>query len=77
MALKEGEFVEIEYSSWTAADNKMIDTTDAKLAEKNGIKVEGRKYGPVLVVMGNRTVVKGLEEVLKGMNAKRVEEGDA
>ena len=68
MALKEGEFVEIEYSSWTAADNKIIDTTAAKRAEKNGIKVEGRKYGPVLVVLGNRTVVKGLEEVLKGMN---------
>jgi FKBP-type peptidyl-prolyl cis-trans isomerase 2 len=68
MAFKEGEFVEIEYSSWTAADSKMIDTTDEKLAEKNGIKVEGRKYGPVLVVLGNRTVVKGLEEVLKGMS---------
>jgi len=48
MALKEGEFVEIEYSSWTAADNKMIDTTDAKLAEKNGIKVEGGSTGPCL-----------------------------
>ncbi len=67
MAFKEGEFVEIEYSSWTVADGKMVDTTDEKLAEKNGIKVEGRKYGPVLVVLGNRTVVKGLEEVLKNM----------
>jgi len=67
MAFKEGEFVEIEYSSWTAADSKMIDTTDQKLAKKNGIVVEGRKYGPVLVVLGNRTVVKGLEDVIKGM----------
>ena len=68
MAFKDGEFVEIEYSSWTAADSKMIDTTDEKVAEKNGIKVDGRKWGPVLVVLGNRTVVKGLEDVLKNMD---------
>ena len=67
MAFKDGEFVEIEYSSWTAADNKMIDTTDQKLAEKNGILVEGRKYGPVLVIVGARTVVKGLDDAIKGM----------
>ncbi len=67
MAFSEGEFIEVEYSSWTAADGKMIDTTDEKVAEKNGIHVEGRKYGPVLVVVGKRTVVKGLDEALKGM----------
>lgn len=67
MAFKEGEFVEIEYSSWTAADSKMIDTTDEKAAEKNGIKVEGRKYGPVLVIVGQKTVVKGLDDAIMGM----------
>lgn len=67
MTFKEGEFVEIEYSSWTAADNRMIDTTDEKLAEKNGIKVDGRKYGPVLVIVGQKTVVKGLDEAIRGM----------
>lgn len=67
MAFREGEFLEVEYSSWTTADGKMIDTTDEKLAEKNGIKVEGRKYGPVLVVVGKRTVVKGLDDALRGM----------
>jgi FKBP-type peptidyl-prolyl cis-trans isomerase 2 len=75
MAFKDGEFVEIEYSSWTAADSKMIDTTDEKLAEKNGILVEGRKYGPVLVIVGSRTVVKGLDDAIKGMElnqAKKV-----
>ncbi|MDE1865291.1 MAG: peptidylprolyl isomerase [Candidatus Micrarchaeota archaeon] len=69
MAFKEGEFVEIEYSSWTTADNRMIDTTDKALAEKNGIVVEGRKYGPVLVIVGKRTVVKGLDDAIKAMDA--------
>jgi FKBP-type peptidyl-prolyl cis-trans isomerase 2 len=68
MAFKEGDFVEIEYSSWTTADNRMIDTTDQKLAEKNGALVEGRKYGPVLVIVGKRTVVKGLDDALKTMD---------
>jgi FKBP-type peptidyl-prolyl cis-trans isomerase 2 len=67
MAFSEGDFVEIEYSSWTAADSKMIDTTDQKLAEQNGILVEGRKYGPVLVVVGKHTVVKGLDDAIRGM----------
>lgn len=69
MAFKEGDFVEIEYSTWTASDNRLIDTTDEKAAEKAGIKVEGRHYGPVLVIVGRRTIVKGLDEAIKGMDA--------
>ena len=68
MAFKEGDFVEIEYSSWTAADGRMIDTSDQKIAEKNGILVEGRSYGPSLAILGKRTVLKGLDDALMEMN---------
>jgi FKBP-type peptidyl-prolyl cis-trans isomerase 2 len=68
MVFKDGDFLEVEYSSWNAADNSMIDTTDEKKAKENNAHVEGRKYGPALVVLGSPGVVKGLDMALREMS---------
>lgn len=67
MAFSDGDFLEIEYSSWSAVDNRMVDTTDEEKAKKNDAHVEGRKYGPVLVVLGSAGIVKGLDKALREM----------
>src|ERR1700733_8661130 len=67
MAFGDGDFLEVEYSSWNAVDNSMIDTTDEKKSKDSGIHVEGRLYGPFLVVLGSTGIVKGLDKALRDM----------
>jgi peptidylprolyl isomerase len=67
MAFKNGDFLEIEYSLWNATDKSMLDTTSEKEAKEHGLYREGSRYGPVLVVLGERNVVKGLEAALTEM----------
>jgi FKBP-type peptidyl-prolyl cis-trans isomerase 2 len=65
--LKEGDFAKISYTGRSAVTGKVFDTTSAEKAKEAGIFEEGRKYAPLLVVIGKGHVVKGLEESLKEM----------
>lgn len=65
--LKDGDFMKISYTGRTAT-GKVFDTTSAEKAKEAGLPDEGRKYAPVLVVIGKGHVVKGLEESLKNMS---------
>ena len=79
MAFKDGDFVEIEYTAWRAADNALLSTTDSKLAKEKGVYNEEEAetlYRPQLVVIGKGDVIKGVEDALRGMNVnekKKVE----
>ncbi len=70
MPFKEGDFLEIEYSAWDAANSILIVTTDEKAAKGSGIynDNEKTKYGKVLVVLGSNGVVKGLDSELRKMS---------
>ncbi len=68
MAFREGDFLEVEYSAWTAADNGMISTTDERKAKEGKIFDEHMKYGPVLIVVGSNSVIKGLDRSLREMS---------
>ena len=65
--LKDGDFIKISYTG-TTATGKVFDTTSAEKAKEAGLPEEGRKYAPVLVVLGKGHVVKGLDESLKNMS---------
>lgn len=67
MTFKDGDFLEVEYSAWTAADNGLISTTDEKKAKEGNIYDEHVKYGPILVVIGSNSVIKGLDRALRDM----------
>ncbi|MDE1868723.1 MAG: peptidylprolyl isomerase [Candidatus Micrarchaeota archaeon] len=69
MAFKDGDFLEVEYSAWTAPENTLISTTDEKMAKDSGLYEEHVKYGPVLVIIGSSGVIKGLDTALRGMSA--------
>ncbi len=68
MSFKDGEFLEVEYSAWSGADNSLISTTDEKKAKDAKIFDEHMHYGPVLVVLGSNSVIKGLDKSLRDMN---------
>ena len=68
MAFKDGDFLEVEYSAWTAADSSLISTTDEKKAKDANIFDEHTHYGPVLIVLGSNGVIKGLDKALREIN---------
>jgi peptidylprolyl isomerase len=67
MAFKDGDFLEIEYTVWDAAVNAVISSTDAKKAKEANIFDEKMQYGPVLVILGSRGVIKGLDRELRSL----------
>ncbi|MEM0201287.1 MAG: peptidylprolyl isomerase [Candidatus Micrarchaeaceae archaeon] len=68
MTLKEGDFVEIEYSIWRGSDNSLVLTTEKKLAEENKIYDKEFVYKPRLVIIGKDNMIKGVIEALKNMS---------
>ena len=65
---KDGDFIKISYTGKAVAAGTVFDTTSAEKAKEAGIAEEGRKYAPVLVVLGKGHVVKGLEDALRDMS---------
>ncbi len=68
MALKEGDFVKIDYSIWRNSDNTLVRTTNKEAAEKSGVHDHEARYGPQLVVVGKDNTIKGISDTLKGMD---------
>ncbi len=63
-----GDLISIEFTGRETVSGKIFDTTDKKVAEKEGLETEGREYGPVVVVAGSGEVLRGLDEALLQMN---------
>ena len=68
MTFNDGDFVEIDYSMWDAADDGLVATTDEQKAKNGGIYSKDAHYGPVLVVLGANSVIKGLDTALHTMS---------
>jgi FKBP-type peptidyl-prolyl cis-trans isomerase SlyD len=64
MAVQEGSFVRLSYTG--RIGGKVFDTTDETVAREEGIHNPQAVYGPVLVRVGNRHVVMGLDDALVG-----------
>jgi FKBP-type peptidyl-prolyl cis-trans isomerase 2 len=62
--IKNNDFIEIEYTGKTKEEELVFDTTDEKLAKEAGIAQEGQKYGPMVVCVGQKQVVEGLDKQL-------------
>lgn len=69
MAIKNKDFVEIEYTGTIKEENIVFDTTDKELAKKNDIFNENMEYGPVVICVGEKSVVGGLDKELEGKEA--------
>ena len=61
--IKEKDFIEIEYTGMTK-DNLVFDTTDEKLAKKEGIAQPNAIYGPTVICIGQGQVIEGLDKQL-------------
>lgn len=67
MPVKEGSFVRLSYTG--KIGDRVFDTTGEAVAKEAGIHNPQAVYGPILVRVGNRHVVIGLDDALVGKEA--------
>jgi FKBP-type peptidyl-prolyl cis-trans isomerase 2 len=65
--MKQGDFVEIDFTGRIAATGEIFDLTSEDTARKEGIYDPKQKYGPALVVIGARMALPGVEKELLTM----------
>src|SRR3989338_664709 len=69
--LKKNDFVEIEYTGKIKEDNIIFDTTDEKIAKDQGIYNQNQTYGPVVICIGEKQVLAGIDEQLEGKETEK------
>ncbi len=67
MAVKEGDFIRLEYTGKVQETGNVFDTTDENVAEEADIKLDSKSYGAIPIIVGGGHVLKGLDEALIGM----------
>jgi len=67
MEINEGTFIRISYS--VSSGGQLFDTTDEAAAREANIYSEAAIYGPVIICVGQKHVVLGLDEELVGKEA--------
>jgi len=72
VVIKEGDFVLVDYVGKVKDSGEIFDTTIEEEAKRADIYNERTKYGPMLVIVGERWVVEGLDKSL--VNKKEGEE---
>lgn len=74
--MKEGEFVDIEFTGRIKDTDEIFDTTSEEMAKLAGIYNPKANYGSVPIIVGANQVIPGLEDAIKEMNVgdkKKVE----
>jgi len=66
MAIKKGDFVELEFIGRIKETNEIFDLTNEETAKKENMHNPKAKYGPKKICIGESQVVKGLDEALVG-----------
>ncbi len=66
MQIKKNDFIEIEYTGKLKGDGSVFDTTDKKIAQEHHLYREGAEYGPLIICVGEKHVLKGLDTFLTG-----------
>jgi FKBP-type peptidyl-prolyl cis-trans isomerase 2 len=64
--IKKDDFIEIEYTGMTKEDEFIFDTTDEKTAKENMLHNPQVKYGSMIICVGERQLIKGLDEQIIG-----------
>ena len=64
MKTKKGDFIEIEYTAIIKEGSIVFDTTDEKTAKENKLHDKNVNYKPIVVCLGNKELVPGLDDFL-------------
>ncbi len=66
LPIKEGDFVEVEYTGRVSENNFVFDTTSEDVARQNKIYDQKASYGPVIICVGAGHLLKGLDRWIVG-----------
>lgn len=69
MPIKNGDFIEIEYTGRLKDTLEVFDTTDEVVAKSNGLFSPKMKYKPVIICVGEKNIISGLDRHLAGAEA--------
>lgn len=69
MPVKKNDFIEINYTGKLKEEGSVFDTTEEKTAKDNHLYREGAEYGPIIICVGEKHVLKGLDEFIIGKDA--------
>ena len=64
--LQTGEFVEIAYTARTVEEGTLVDTTDADVAEEEGVDQGDREFKPRTIVLGEGHIFGAVEDEIVG-----------
>ncbi|MDL2246995.1 peptidylprolyl isomerase [Methanobrevibacter sp. OttesenSCG-928-K11] len=67
MAIKEGDFVKIDFTGKIAETGDVFDTTYEETAKDADIFVEEKTYAPIPIVVGGNHLLPALDEAIVGM----------
>lgn len=65
-AIKNGDFISLDYVGKLASTGKIFDLTDAGIAKKEGVFNPQQTYGPVIICVGQGQLVRGIDAFLEG-----------
>ncbi|MEE9525590.1 MAG: peptidylprolyl isomerase [Candidatus Woesearchaeota archaeon] len=66
MAIKKGDFIEVEYTGRLKEEDLVFDTTDEKLAKEIGLYSKEQSYGPIVICLGQGQLLPGIEKEIEG-----------
>ncbi len=66
MPIKNGDFVEIEYTGRLKDTKEVFDTTNEVVAKANGLS-QKMSYQPVIICIGEKNIITGLDRHLAGV----------
>lgn len=61
-----GDFILLNYTGYVKETSEVFDTTNEEIARESNIYNPESKYGPTLVIVGEKWVPEGLDEALVG-----------
>lgn len=72
--LEKNNFVQIEYTGKLEKNNKIFDTTNKELAQKENIFNPKMAYGPITICLGQNQILPGLDEAIIGESENKEKE---
>jgi FKBP-type peptidyl-prolyl cis-trans isomerase 2 len=66
MALKKGDFIELDYTGRVKESGEVFDTTSEEVAKASGLYEENARFGPAIACLGAGQLLAGLDSRLIG-----------
>ena len=66
MGLNKGDFVELDYAAYDKETGRLFDSTSEDIAKKQGIYNAKVEYKPIVICIGKKQVLEGLDVFLVG-----------